>query len=200
MTIKLNNLDRWTRLPADKAIGFAGGADRRVRVHFNVDAPTALRTLQEDGEDRFLTVIPVGLSTLEFYYGGAFSVYPSDANEVWYQTAEDEPTFFENLDPVIFTKIMQRRARNPELERMFRLMRRNEDARFARLSSEMDARLQEAVAAASAAPAPVVPSPAPKKGKSNVPSGKAVEPVLPPVSEQDGVDDDTAAPKGGPAG
>lgn len=166
-SIKLNSLSRWNRLAADGAVMF-DGPERRIRLFVNVETETAFFYQTAETEaDCLLAVVSPGVCAIEFYAGGKLAVLavPASADaQVWYQTAESEPTHIKVVDPVVFTKIAQRRERNPELERMFGLMVRNQRQREAQMNAEFERRLG-AIERAKAAPAP---APAPKKkGKSD---------------------------------
>lgn len=167
MTIKLDALADWKNLSAQSAIIFdgpKGSGARRVRLHVNCEADTVFYYQDYAGEDRLLTAVSAGVHTLEFYAEGKVGVFRAGKAQVWYQTAEDQPTFVKVVDPKVFTKIAQRRERNPELERMFAMMQRNAMQREAQLQADFARRL-DAVQRANVAPAPV---PAPKKkGKSD---------------------------------
>lgn len=141
MAIKLNALDRWKALAPGDAIDFENTSDagRRVRLHVNVAAPTTFYVENDDGP-RLLASVPAGLETIEFSAAGKFAVFAQEgAGEVHYQTAEGEPTFARVVDPVIFTRIANRRHRNPELEEMMFRMQANQERRFAQLAGEMEA-------------------------------------------------------------
>ncbi|MGV2050862.1 hypothetical protein ACQZ48_12345 [Agrobacterium sp. 22-209-1] len=142
MVVKLNSLSRWSVLPSDKAIVFAGSdvAERRVRIDFNLEAATAFFIVDRDGVESFLCALPAGQETIEFSAAGTFSVYAENGSgAVHYISADLEPTFSEVVDPVIFTKIANRRHRNPELEEMMYRMQLNADRRAAQQASELEA-------------------------------------------------------------
>lgn len=146
MTIKLNSLDRWKLLGGNQLVlaGDELGTERRVRLHVNSAEEHALYVTDVDGEQRLLTVVPAGLETVEFWASGRLGIV-SDAPEgaeIWYQTAETEPTHVEVRDPVIFTKIANRRHRNPELEEIMYRMQANMDRRLAQQSEEFEAALE----------------------------------------------------------
>lgn len=150
MTVKLNSLARWANLPATEAIVFEGSHDgeRRVRINFNLEGVTSFYIGDDMGE-QFLCTIGPGLETVEFNVSGSFKVYAEKGSGVvHYQSADLEPTFHEIADPVIFTRIAQRRHRNPELEEMMFRMQSNIERRFAQQADEMEAiyarRLKEA--------------------------------------------------------
>lgn len=146
MTIKLNSLARWDSLSPENGIMFAGSdvAERRVRINFNCERPTAFFIqLSEREPERFLTALPAGLETVEFNAAGSFMVFAAEGSgAVHYQSADLEPTFVEVVDPVIFTRIANRRHRNPELEEMMYRAQLNMERRFAQLAAEQEAALE----------------------------------------------------------
>jgi hypothetical protein len=139
MTIKLNSLARWQMLAPGGAIELAHTSDsgRRVRLHVNCAAPTTFYVEDADGP-RLLAAVPAGLETIEFSAAGNFAVFAGEGSgEVHYQTAEGEPTFARVVDPVIFTKLAQRRHRNPEIEEVMMRMQANMERRFALQANEI---------------------------------------------------------------
>jgi hypothetical protein len=176
MAVKLNAIDRWQVLAPGAAIELEHTSDmgRRVRLHVNCAAPTTFYLENADGP-RLLAAVPAGLETIEFSAAGKFAVFPQEgAGEVHYQTAEGEPTFASVVDPVIFTKLAQRRHRNPELEEMMFRMQQNMERRFAAqaneiaaaLAAQMEARANdEATSSGSAAPSGGVAAPSQEPGE-----------------------------------
>lgn len=139
MTVKLNSLARWATLPSKNAIVFEGSEvdETRHRILFNLEAVTALFIGDAEGE-RFLCTIGPGQETVEFNIAGPFKVYAEDGSGVvQYQCADLEPTHVEVADPVIFTRIAQRRRRNPEMEEMMYRMQLNMERRFAKQADEI---------------------------------------------------------------
>lgn len=139
MTVKLNSLARWATLPAKNAIVFEGSEvdETRHRILFNLEGVTAFFIGNAEGE-RFLCTIGPGQETVEFNIAGAFKVYAEEGSgAVQYQSADLEPTHIEVADPVIFTRIAQRRHRNPEMEEMMYRMQLNMERRFAQQAGEI---------------------------------------------------------------
>lgn len=196
MTVKLNSLSRWASLPSDEAIVFEGSdvGERRVRINFNLEGVTAFFIGDEQGED-FLCTIGPGLETVEFNVSGSFKIYAEKGSGiVHYQSADLEPTHHEIPDPEIFTKLMQRRHRNPELEEMMFKMQMNIERRMSQQADEMEAfytrKLEEAK---NAGPTQNVASGTPPAGgETQVPAQgaageKSGEGAVPPAgSEQQG--------------
>ena len=142
MVVKLNSLARWSALAPEQAIVFAGSdvAERRVRIDFNLEAATSFFIVDNDGVEGFLCALPQGQETIEFNALGTFRVYAENGSGVvHYVSADLEPTFSEIVDPVIFTKIANRRHRNPELEEMMFRMNQNLERRLAQQADEFEA-------------------------------------------------------------
>lgn len=142
MTIKLNSLARWHDLEAGKAILFEKGSsngERRIRLNLNLAGQTAFYIENEKGP-RFLAVAGPGLETLEFSVAGTVGVFADEGSgPVQYQTSETEPTHAEVVDAAIFTKIANRRHRNPELEEVMYRMQMNMERRLAQQAGEIEA-------------------------------------------------------------
>lgn len=143
MTIKLNSLARWLTLEPKMAITFdkaaSGEAARRVRLSLNLERWTAFY-IHDGKASRFLTSVGPGLNTVEFSAAGRFQIMAEpDAGAVQYQTAEAEPTHSVVADPAIFTRLAQRRHRNPEMEEMMYRVQLNVERRLAKQASEIEA-------------------------------------------------------------
>lgn len=141
MVVKLNSLSRWSVLAPDTAVVFSGSdvAERRVRIDFNLEGVTSF-FIDLGGSERFLCTLPEGQETVEFSASGTFRIYAEEGSGVvHYVSADLEPTFSEVVDPVIFTKIANRRHRNPELEEMMFRMNQNLERRLAQQAGEIEA-------------------------------------------------------------
>lgn len=175
MTIKLNSIERWQVLLQGDSIRFASDTEtvRRVRIDFNCAAPTVLYFEDADGP-RLLAALPAGLETVEFNAGGDFVVMPDEGHgEVHFITSEAETSTVEDVDPVIYTKLAQRRHRNPELEAMMHMVQTNMERRLAAQAQETanalaamevrNAQLEATIAAANGTGADPVSEPQPEE-------------------------------------
>lgn len=146
MTIKLGSLSRWRPFMGHAVIlGGTPHRERQIRLHFNCESETAIYRVFADTDDQqLITVVPAGNETVEFHAAGEvrFIAVPISGTEVWYQTADIEPTYIEVDDPAIFTRIAARRHRNPELEEIMYRMQENMERRFAMQAHEFEAALQ----------------------------------------------------------
>lgn len=139
---KLGDLSRW-RLHDEKALFFSDHKVRTIRLDVRAAAPVHVYLhTNADGElvDEFLTVLPVGLSALEFLSNGCSLVLDS-TGPVVYWTPEIETVSFENVEEETFTTIAQRRERNPEVEWMEFMMQQNMNARMAAMDAEFERRM-----------------------------------------------------------
>lgn len=139
---KLGDLSRW-RLHDEKALFFADHKVRTIRLDVRAAAPVHVYLhTNSDGElvDEFMTVLPVGLSALEFLSGGCSLVLDSTGPVVYF-TPEIETVTFENVEEETFTTIANRRERNPEVEWMEFLMNQNINQRMAQMDAEFERRL-----------------------------------------------------------
>lgn len=144
--IKLDSLSRWSRLDPGSAMVLAGGKERKIRV--NVNSP-GCRLYVGDGKStpEFLTVVPPGRDVVEFAAPG--NVYIStDVDDVFLYSSENEPTFTIIENAAIFTEVIQRAARNPDLEYMMYQQRLNMERLYASMDQEINQRVRNAVDAA----------------------------------------------------
>lgn len=141
MTQKIGSLSRWSALDNGSAIRFESDlpGERRIRLHLNLEAVTTFY-LATGGKPILLATAGPGLETLEFSAAGNLEIIPEkDHGAIRYHTAESEPTFAKILDPVIFTRIANRRHRNPEMEEMMWRMQANMERRLAQTAGEIEA-------------------------------------------------------------
>ena len=157
MTIKLNSLSRWRPYVDGEVLALPGddAGERRIRLSFNCERETAVFLRVDDADalvsigflsgERLLAVVGPGVETVEFASVGTvefFCVPRLEGAQVWFQTADDEPTFSRVVDPRVFTRIANRRHRNPEMEAMMQRMQVNIDRRLAMQAAEFEAALE----------------------------------------------------------
>ena len=149
---RLFNVHKWFVLEAGKALNFENHLARRVRLDVNAPAPAQLFYVTGNGEVTFLAAVS-GRDVIEFAsHGGDFAIQ-CEGNDVWLYTIDGEDVSFSNPGAVVFTKIVERRARNPELELMQHMMNRNLELRLEAQRNELVQlwNRREAAAAARAA-------------------------------------------------
>ncbi|MGB3645285.1 MAG: hypothetical protein WBA15_12475 [Mesorhizobium sp.] len=139
--IKLDSLSRWRALEAGSVLTLPGGkVERRIRLQVNSPGRAALYVVGDGGEMSFLAA-PDGRDVVEFSAAGDVRL-TTTAQDVFCHVAELEPTSFVVEDAETYTKVMQRRSRNPELEQMMFLMNLNMDRRLAAQAAQFEERLK----------------------------------------------------------
>lgn len=141
MVVRIHNLTRFQRLKPGE--GFViGGLDRhKVRIEFNVDAPTAVTV--QDGDDLFFVAEFKGFEVVEFTAAPGATVFATSEGGVWFFTNEGDLIARESL-AASYTRLANRRARNPDLELMMFKQQQNQrrmEAVFAAQMAEMNAKL-----------------------------------------------------------
>jgi len=173
---RIGNIDKWFLVEQDKAITFANPEPRRIRLDVNSPSPSQLFYSDGNGEITFLANVH-GRDVIELRADGEFSVTVQGA-DCWMYTIDGEDLSFSIPDAVTLTKLIERRARNPELELMQHMLNQNIERRLNAQRDELDQlwNRREAARAAAAvvtpAPEPVV-APAPKPKSGGVPPSPA---------------------------
>lgn len=140
---RIQDVKKWKHVAAGSAMNFENIAERRLRLDVNAAGKATLFYVDGDGETTLLGLVE-GRDVIEFAtHGGSFSIEVADA-DVWVYTIDGEDVSFANEAAQTFTKIMERRTRNPDLEMMHYMMRRNQqmfmeaqNAQFQRLRAEL---------------------------------------------------------------
>lgn len=129
----LQDLEKWRPIGSGEMVVFDRSHRRKVRLNVNAPQPTAFY-IHTDKEAKFLARVD-GLDIIEFVVEGKFEI--SANNEVNIYTSEWEKTSFENVSESL-VRIMQRKARNPELEEMMYFMQKNLETRLAQQAAELE--------------------------------------------------------------
>lgn len=170
---RLFNVTKWRRLCEGQTITFPNARPRVVRIEVNAPRAVGLYLFDADtGEAVFLARVEAR-DTVEFTVGGNFSLV-SDG-EVYLYTADGEVVHFESVDPVIFTRIVERRALNPEIVAIQRAMNINIERRLAAQRDEFNEAIRR------------------MQSDRKVAARRAAEPVAEPEGE-DADSSDEAAP------
>lgn len=158
MAQRLHNLSKWERL--ESALVFENPEPRIVKIDVNCPVETEFwvertsETVLSDIERQIdveanrdvkpaLTRTFLGLAKgrdqFEFYVEGAFTLKATE--DCWYFTIDSVRIATEIIAPVIFTRVANRRQRNPHLEMMEFQMNRNLNRRLEAMQSETDRRI-----------------------------------------------------------
>lgn len=151
---RIYNLDKWALLEEGKRLSYVNSRPRKVVVEVNAPSEVLLY-LVEDGKPRFLALVK-GRDTVEFYPDGAFDL-TCEGGAVYVYTADGDDVSMEALDERTFTRIVERRPRNLELELMQRAAAENTRRLLEAQRQDMEkyiARLETQRAAAAVPPAP----------------------------------------------
>ncbi len=140
--IKLDSLSRWSHLPKGDILTLTGDTERRIRLNVNCPKRITLYVMNEYGELQFLAS-PDGRDVIDFAAGGNVKITTED-DDVYFYTAENEPTFSIFPDAETYTRIAERAARNPDLEHLMYLQQINMDRRFAQMQGQFETRVSEA--------------------------------------------------------
>lgn len=152
----------WQCLPDGEAAVIPSDVEhlRPVRLRVNAPSPLALYVKTEDCKDAIFLAYVQGLDEIQFNVTGPYKLF-AIGGELWFDTLDGARADVEPVDATSFTSIVERRARNPELEIMERKMQQNMERRMAALLGVVGERLEEnerellaartALAAASAA-------------------------------------------------
>lgn len=153
---RLGNLDKWEPLAGDgkSGVSFPGGP-RPVTLEVNAPERTALYVeyevpkLDADGnvrgfdlKEQFLALVE-GRDKVEFTVGGDFTLFAD--KDCLYYTGDDQETHNVVIAPVIFTRIANRKERNPNMEMMEFKMRLNIERRMQALEREAMLRRKDEV-------------------------------------------------------
>lgn len=138
---KLMNINDWTVLEEGKSLKFEKETPRHVRLHVNAPAERLLyiRLLKEK-EPRFLALVK-GLDGVDFYTPGAFEIM-CDLGSLNIKTFDGQFGHLEHTDHRVFTEVVARRPRNPELELMNHIALQNMNKRMAAAEADHVRRLE----------------------------------------------------------
>ena len=132
----LQEVSKFVLVAAGSGRELASDKRRVVRLELNTACPCQLRLQTGGGDIRFLANVE-GRETITFIADGPVTVWPDSEDEVWWWSPEMEMTHVVIPDAETFTKIANRRQRNPDLERMMAKMHENAERRHAALLHEM---------------------------------------------------------------
>lgn len=159
MAQRLHNLSKWERF--EGSLVFENPEPRMVKIDVNCPLETEFYVEREQDAVLFdperkadalgrrdmkplVTRTFLGLARgrdqFEFYVEGAFTLHASE--ECWFFTIDSVRIATEIIAPVIFTRVANRRQRNPHLEMMEFQMNRNLTRRLEAMQAETDRRIE----------------------------------------------------------
>lgn len=129
---KFHNLDQWVPMTASDTIKF--GSEKQRMITLQVNAPEACKLFVKMGKTKRFLARVLGRDTVQFAWDGPCEV--SVDADVYVYAREPEQTFVINDKAVSYTRVMERRARNPELEAIEAKVMGNIARRFKMLERE----------------------------------------------------------------
>lgn len=141
--VRVHNVTKWRRLGKGEELEIPPGeGPRRVRLELNAPAKTKVYLVREKEEPVFLTVFE-GYQVIEFSSPPELCRLQCVAPEnVWFFTAEGDQIAVPRPATPSFVRVANRRARNPELEKMMYIMNQNVERRLAAQADEFAAALE----------------------------------------------------------
>lgn len=116
MAIKIGDVHRWRQMPV--ALSFPDPRVKRIRIEFNTSMPTVIHVNDVIRNKATFVGLVNGNDFVEFTCEGPVEVLATSEGEVWFYTRDGDDEGVELHDENSFTKMMRRRTRNPELERI----------------------------------------------------------------------------------
>lgn len=123
MTQRLFDVNKWTLLEEGKVLRYPSAKPREVKLEVNAPGDSELSYVSDSGEVKFLALVR-GRDRVEFHTDGRFGL-TVQGNDCYIYTVDGIDISTTILDPVIFTRIVERRARNPEFVAMELRMMQN---------------------------------------------------------------------------
>lgn len=133
---RLFNLNKWIQLAEGSQWNFTNERKRKVRLEVNAPSPVTLHVIDDQGEVSFLALVE-GRDVVEFVTTGRVSV-AVEGGECWFYSEDSDDVSCTVVDPVKFTKIVERRKRSPELEYIAAQMNRNLELNLQKQAHELE--------------------------------------------------------------
>lgn len=179
---RMFNLDKWRYLAQGEVIRFTSDRPRTVRLEVNAEDKCKF-FVAEGAEDPVFLAVVEGRDALEFSAQGEFDLLVTGGSAAIY-TADGDDWSVAEVDGATFTKIVERRMRNPELEYMMFVQNQNMEKRLAQQADELQRRFEASAAERDArrVPEPVAQLAAPvAEGGGAATSGASSDPAEAPV-------------------
>lgn len=138
--INLHNVSKWKLLAIGEVLEFHSAGSKTVEV--NCEQPTRF-DLTDGGENSTFVGVAIGLEKIKVVVREGAELAATSDGEVWYFTNEGDQTGSDRKG-VSFTKMMSRRTRSSQLEKMLQLQAMNFERKLAAQEAEA-AELQAAL-------------------------------------------------------
>lgn len=140
--VRIHTPEKWQRLAKGDDLEIApspSGGLRRVRLEINAPERTKFYLVRETAGPVFLAAVD-GMGVIEFTSPPeGCRVDALGEDDVWFYTADGDQIAVPRPESPSFVRVANRRARNPELERMMYVMNQNIERRLAGQKAEFEA-------------------------------------------------------------
>lgn len=143
MTINLMTLAKWKTLEEGEVVRFHRENPRTVRIDVNAPLAVVVTITELGGEDDDSPIFPVyvlGRDRLEFEVNGAFEL-AVEGGGIQFYTVDGADWSVEKTDHATFTRVVERRVRNPEVDYMMYMMNVNLEKRLAQVQADTELRV-----------------------------------------------------------
>lgn len=137
---KLWNLDKWATVAVGEVITFTSDHVRTVRLEVNAQGTAELYVELPEQDDAIFLALVTGRDVIEWSQDGPFNLIV-DGAPVRIYTADGQDWSVDPVDDATFTKVVERRARNVELETMMFTAMQNIERRQNLMAEENERRL-----------------------------------------------------------
>lgn len=149
--IRIHDIESWRALGGKAKLPLPGTRPRRIRLEVNAPDFVRLHLVDAHGEIRFLALVR-GRDTIEFSIATTTAVMAD--GECYVMTADGDAIHQTVEAPQTFTKIMERRPRNHDLERVLHESQANTRRLLEQQAAHFQSMLERGLASRAPEPAP----------------------------------------------
>lgn len=136
--INLKDMTAWRPLETGEVLEYRARRPRPVKLEVNTDRPVALMIALGAQAPQLLALVE-GRQTISFVVPGEYQLlHLTEGATVWCYSADGTVVHRPNLVEEAYTRIHQRKARDPEMEYMMYSMNKNLERRMAQHAAELE--------------------------------------------------------------
>lgn len=166
MTQFLYNLKKWKRFTEGEVLHYSNPNPRTVRLEINAADTVRLFIADPPGADAEFMAVVYGRDTIEFSADGPFDIV-LDGGDCMLYTNDSTDWQVDTVDFQSFTRVVERRVRNPEQELMMFMAHQNMERRLAAQADELAEQFERRLAKRDAENAAALAKAERDKGASN---------------------------------